>query len=94
MVSNPGLGQDIAVWWQCLAGGARHQGRASCSHDHRGHSFLWTCQELPDGTRVRERDLPPPCPEYGEVLEEIVEIVEVVVETPRRSGTSQSPRCR
>jgi hypothetical protein len=40
---------------------------------------LWTCQELPDGTRVHERDLPPPCPACGEVPEEIVEIIEVVV---------------
>jgi hypothetical protein len=42
---------------------------------------LRTCQELPDGSRVHERDLPSSCPACGEVPEEIVEIIEVIVET-------------
>ena len=58
-------------------------GPAGCPacRDRRGLSFPWTCQELPDGTRVPKRDPPPPCTACGEIPEEIVEIIEVVVET-------------
>ena len=58
-------------------------GPAGCPacQDRRGRSFLWTCRELVDGTRVHKRDLPTPCPACGGVPEQIVEVIEVVVET-------------
>jgi hypothetical protein len=48
-------------------------GPAGCPacRGRRGRAFLWTCQELPDGTRVHERKLPPPCTACGEGPESV-----------------------
>jgi hypothetical protein len=58
-------------------------GPAGCPacHRRRGRSFIRSSHELPDGTRIPHRELPPSCPACGEVPEQIVEIVEVMVET-------------
>ena len=55
-------------------------GCPACRH-RRGLMVVRTSRQQPDGTIVRGECNPPPCPRCGQVPEQILEIVEVVVET-------------
>ncbi len=61
----------------------RSVGDAACPacRDRRGRVVKRTGRELADGTVRLEEPGPAPCPRCGEVPEEVVTIIEVVVET-------------
>jgi hypothetical protein len=49
--------------------------------DRTGRVALVGSRRLPDGTTTPEGDRPAPCERCGEIPEQIIEVVEVVVET-------------
>jgi hypothetical protein len=61
-------------------------GCPACSH-RRGLSYIRSCDELEDGSRLYHRGMPQPCPACNEVPEQIVVIVEEIVECPGEPPT-------
>lgn len=65
---------------------------ASCPacRARRGRVALRTWRQLCDGTTVFDAPDPPPCGLCGQVAEEVIEILEVVVSTQEQAARWQS----